>query len=73
MLRYADWRAVISEYVAERRDEQSTDIIPQTVAHAALGVSMAGFTVWVESETLELETALNDAWSGLIETLRGDA
>jgi mycofactocin system transcriptional regulator len=64
MLRYADWRAVVAAYVGRRRGESPQDLIPQTVAFAALGVSMAAFSTWVAGET-ELGTALQDAYAGL--------
>ena len=47
MLRYADWRAVIAEYVARRTGRPVDDLFPQTIAHAALGVSVAAFSSWV--------------------------
>jgi mycofactocin system transcriptional regulator len=64
MLRYADWRAVVARYVARRRGDSPQDLIPQTIAFAALGVSMAAFSAWVAGGT-ELEVALNDAYAGL--------
>jgi TetR/AcrR family transcriptional regulator, regulator of mycofactocin system len=65
MLRYAAWRQVVAEYVAARRGEAVSDAIPQAVAHAALGVSMAAFSRWVNSDEENLEVALRDSWRGL--------
>jgi hypothetical protein len=64
MLRYADWRAVVAEYVARRRGDSPQDLIPQTIAFAALGVSMAAFSAWVTGEA-ELEIALHGAYAAL--------
>lgn len=50
MLRYAEWRAVVAEYAAERRRENPNALIPQAVAHAALGASMAAFSAWVDGD-----------------------
>jgi mycofactocin system transcriptional regulator len=65
MLRYASWREVVAEYVAARRGEDPSDVIPQTVAHAALGVSMAAFSRWVSHDDEDLERTLRDSWHGL--------
>jgi len=69
-LRYADWRAVVAEYVARRRGELPGDLLPQTVAFAALGVSMAAFSVWVV-EGGELERRLAAAYAALVAGFRG--
>lgn len=63
-LRYADWRAVVSEYVGARRGERPEDLVPQTVAFAALGASVAAFSVWVASGG-DLERLLRDAHAAL--------
>ena len=47
MLRYSDWRGVIAEYAARRLEVQASDLFPQTLGFAALGASMAAFSVWV--------------------------
>ena len=47
MLRYSDWRGVIAEYAARRLEVQASDLLPQTLGFAALGASMAAFSVWV--------------------------
>jgi mycofactocin system transcriptional regulator len=46
-LRYADWCQVIADYVAERLGVDSHAHVPQVVAQAALGVSIATYRVWV--------------------------
>ena len=63
-LRYADWRAVIAAYVARRRDEGPADLVPQTLAFAALGTSIAAFSHWVESGG-DLEVQLVEAFGAL--------
>jgi len=64
MLRYADWRRVIAEYVARRRGERPDDLMPQTVAFAALGASIAAFSEWVRDGG-ELEPRLVAAYAAL--------
>lgn len=71
MLRYADWRAVVAEYVAARRGESPHDLVPLTVAHAALGVSMAAFSHWVLSDEHDLEADLERAYAGLVDGFSG--
>ncbi len=74
-LRYAEWRGVIAEFVAGRLDCEPTDLVPQTVAHAALGTSMAAFLVWVDDPSSDLTANLDEAFRLLgagLATLGGD-
>jgi TetR/AcrR family transcriptional regulator, regulator of mycofactocin system len=61
-LRYAEWRAVIAEFVASRLGCDPPDLVPQTVAHAALGTSMAAFLVWVDDPSSDLTANLDEAF-----------
>jgi mycofactocin system transcriptional regulator len=61
-LRYAEWREVIAEWVAQRLACEAGDLIPQTVAHAALGTSMAAFLVWVDDPSSDLVANLEEAY-----------
>jgi mycofactocin system transcriptional regulator len=61
-LRYAEWRAVIADFVAGRLGCETGDLIPQAVAHAALGTSMAAFLVWVDDPSSDLVQNLDDAY-----------
>jgi hypothetical protein len=61
-LRYAEWRAVIAEFVADRLACRPDDLMPQTVAHAALGTSMAAFLVWVDDPGSDLVENLREAY-----------
>jgi TetR/AcrR family transcriptional regulator, regulator of mycofactocin system len=69
-LRYAEWRDVIAEWVAKRVGCAPGDLIPQTVAHAALGTSMAAFLVWVDDPSSDLVANLERAYRLLGEGLR---
>jgi len=69
-LRYAEWRDVIAEWVGERLGCEPGDLIPQTVAHAALGTSMAAFLVWVDDPSSDLVANLEQAYRLLGEGLR---
>jgi mycofactocin system transcriptional regulator len=46
MLRYEAWRGVIADYVARRLDQTPDDLVPETLAHVALGTAMAAFVRW---------------------------
>jgi mycofactocin system transcriptional regulator len=61
-LRYAEWRSVIAEFVADRLACRPEDLVPQTVAHAALGTSMAAFLVWVDDPDSDLVENLREAY-----------
>ena len=61
-LRYAEWRAVIAEFVGDRLGCRADDLVPQTVAHAALGTSMAAFLVWVDDPGSDLVENLREAY-----------
>jgi hypothetical protein len=69
-LRYAEWREVIAVWVASRLGCVSGDLIPQTVAHAALGTSMAAFLVWVDDPASDLVANLEAAYGLLGHGLR---
>ncbi|HUA07583.1 MAG TPA: mycofactocin system transcriptional regulator [Solirubrobacteraceae bacterium] len=69
-LRYAEWREVIAEWVAKRLECEPGDLVPQTVAHAALGTSMAAFLVWVDDPSSDLVANLERAYRLLGEGLR---
>ena len=69
-LRYAEWRDVIAEWVAARLSVEPGDLIPQTVAHAALGTSMAAFLVWVDDPASDLVANLQEAYHLLGHGLR---
>jgi mycofactocin system transcriptional regulator len=63
MLRYAAWREVVAEFVATRRYESPTDLVPQTIGHLTLGTSMAAFVHWVNNPGSDLDASLSKAYS----------
>jgi mycofactocin system transcriptional regulator len=72
MLRYADWRQVVAEFVAGRLGRDSGDLIPQAIAHAALGTSMAAFVVWVDDPEGDLVATLEEAYRLLASGFGGE-
>ena len=46
-LMYSDWRLAVAEFVAGRRSEAVGDLIPAATAHAALGIALSAYRLWV--------------------------
>ena len=67
MLRYAAWRQAIAEWAARRLGLEPGDLIPGTLAHLALGASMAAFERWVANPGEDLERCLDQAYGMLAE------
>ncbi|HEX3241058.1 MAG TPA: mycofactocin system transcriptional regulator [Solirubrobacterales bacterium] len=65
MMRYAAWRRVVADFAAERSQCRPDELMPQAIAYAALGTSMAAFTRWVRAPGEELERCLDDAFREL--------
>lgn len=61
-LRYTEWREVIAEFVAMKRGEQASDLTPQTIAWACLGLSLAAYEQWISHPGKQLSDLLNDAF-----------
>ncbi|MEZ5077597.1 MAG: mycofactocin system transcriptional regulator [Solirubrobacterales bacterium] len=62
MLRYASWRAVVAEWAAARLGQEPGDLVPTTIAHVALGASMAAFERWVANPEEDLEQCIDGAY-----------
>ena len=58
-LRYAAWRQVVADFVAERRGESASELVPQSLGHACLGVCLAAYERWLTDEALELADLLD--------------
>lgn len=65
MLRYAAWRREVAGFAAQRLGCRPDDLVPQAVAYAALGTTMAAFTRWVRAPDERLERCLDDAFREL--------
>lgn len=44
---YADWRRAVASFIAHRRNESVDDLIPASTAHAALGIALSAYRMWV--------------------------
>jgi mycofactocin system transcriptional regulator len=65
MVRYAEWRRVVSEFVAERLGQAPDDLVPLMVGEMALGASRAAFLRWVMHPEESLDRHLGDAYRHL--------
>ena len=48
MLRYREWRRVVSDFITERRGDSPEGLEAEVIGYAALSTAMAAFGVWVE-------------------------
>ena len=60
-LRYAAWRAVIAEFAGERTGQPPDALTPRTIAYAALGVAVAAYEQWLETDDADLSDLLDRA------------
>ena len=60
-LRFAAWRAVVAEFVAERTAQRADALAPQAISHAVLGVAIAAYQQWLDDENAELGALLDAA------------
>ena len=60
-LRYASWRQVVAEHVAQRLALPEDDLIPQTMAWTCLGVCLAAYEQWLRGGDATLLDLLDEA------------
>lgn len=58
-LRYAEWRRVLAEFVAQRLEAPPETLAPQTIAYATLGVALAAYEQWLRLPDADLPGLLN--------------
>lgn len=67
-LRFADWRTVVAEFVAQRLRLRQDSLLPQAIAYAALGVALAAYEHWLANADRQLvdilDRALHDLATG---------
>lgn len=57
-LMYAEWRAVVAEFVAARTGAASTDLLPHLAGHLMLGAAVSAYEHWLGAENSELAALL---------------
>lgn len=60
-LRFAAWRQVIADFVAQRTGQRPDALLPRTVGHAMLGVAVAAYEQWLASPGDDLCELLDSA------------
>jgi len=61
VLRYADWRAVISEHVAQRTGGQPRDLFPQVVGQVSLALALTAYASWLDDPQAQLADVLQES------------
>jgi mycofactocin system transcriptional regulator len=71
MVRHAEWRRVVSGFVAARLRQDPEDLVPLMVGHMALAASMAAFVRWVAHPDEDLDAHLRTAYRRLADAFAG--
>jgi TetR/AcrR family transcriptional regulator, regulator of mycofactocin system len=66
-LRYAEWRQVIDEFVGERIGQPPDSLAPRTLGYVALGVAIAAYEQWLETDEADLRDLMDTAMRQLAE------
>jgi mycofactocin system transcriptional regulator len=70
-LRFAAWRDVVAEFVAERAGLRPDGLAPQAIAHAVLGVAVAAYEQWLDDCDADLGGLLDSAMRQLAAAFEG--
>lgn len=70
-LRYEDWRAVICDYVARRYGLEPWDLLPRTVGHVSLALSLSAYEQWLLDDGSDLLELLRETRPVLERFVRG--
>jgi TetR/AcrR family transcriptional regulator, regulator of mycofactocin system len=60
-LRFTAWRQVVAEFAADRLGVPPGTLAPQAIAHAVLGVAVAAYEQWLETEDADLSGLIDAA------------
>ncbi|MFF0081859.1 mycofactocin system transcriptional regulator [Streptomyces canus] len=60
-LRYASWRAIVTEFVARRLGRPVSDVVPRLFGHAVLAAAVTAYEHWLAWEDAELSALLDEA------------
>jgi len=70
-LKYAGWRDVVAEHVAQRTGTCRTDHLPRTAGWVLLGVALAAYEQWLAQEGTDLLSLLSQGSALITVGLRG--
>lgn len=68
-LRYAAWRQVVADFVAERTGDLPTDHTPQTLGWICLGISLAAYEQWLREDGTSLGELIDEGFMTARDTL----
>jgi mycofactocin system transcriptional regulator len=71
VLRYAEWRAVIAEFIANRLGLEPDDLVPRTVAQVSLALALTAYEQWLEASETSLQELLDATMAALVRHLSG--
>ena len=69
VLRYAEWRAVIAEFVAARLDLEPDGLLPRMVGHISLALALSAYEQWLDTPDASLPELLDSAMAMLVQHL----
>ena len=64
-LRYIQWRAVISAYVARRTGGAPDGVFPQTVGNVSLAIALTAYAAWLDRPGSSLPELLDESMGAL--------
>lgn len=69
VLRHAEWRQVIAEYVAARTGQPVSGPIPQVAGHVSLALALAAYAGWLEAPDRPLTELVEESLGSLADYL----
>ena len=61
-VRYSAWREVIAEFVSRRLGVTDSSPVPQAVAWACLGISLAAYEQWIDDDAADLLELIDESF-----------
>lgn len=71
VLRYAQWRGVIADYVADRSGQPVSGLLPQVVGHVSLALALTAYERWLHDDVAAVGDLLREAMAQLRDHLAG--
>lgn len=69
-LRYDEWRRIVEEFVAQRTGSAPEDLLPRTVGHVSLAISIAAYEQWLEQPGVSINALLDEVRGAVRRFLR---
>jgi mycofactocin system transcriptional regulator len=65
VLRYAQWRHVIADFVATRLMQSAEDLLPRSVGYVSLALALSAYEEWLRDDGADLTQLLDTAFEGV--------